>query len=610
VIAALLLAAVTLSAQPKLLRPDDARAVVRIEAAEEPRLSVSAGRLENLRRAADGAFEADYLPPEEPVPRVAILTAVAGGELGWLALPLYGEGDALVKTRKRARITVRIGDQVFGPVEADRSGDALVPVIVPPGVSEAYHGEQAIDLHVPRTQALQLAPGVAAGRADREQKVPLFVAVVTPSGGPRRGAVIELSASRGTISAPREVSEGLYQAELVVPPGLAGDVAVQASLADAPQFVSKAAVSFVAGPARSIALAAETSRVVAGGAPLRLRASARDAADNPSPEPLRFAASFGEVKAESAGEGEWALTLVLPPSFQGRTSLEVTAQAANASASAIVELQPATAATVAFAGPLPRVRADGQSPVRLPLEVRDAYGNPAQASPELSAAQGQAGFESSGGALYATYLPPLLHEPSATRVDARLGGSTATAQLLLLPESRRLAFSPKLGYLTNFDGFSAPFAGVEAAARTDRFGVGLELDYAQRLHDEPLASSAAVGGTSVGTGVNGSSRIGLLLFHLSAAWRVELEPRTTMWLSAGPSAAAYWVNAKVSGAPAQTGSALVPGAQAAVGVERRLGFAVPFVELRAGLLAQPDLPNVAGALRTFSFCGGARFEAL
>jgi hypothetical protein len=607
VIAAVLLAAVTLSAQPKLLQPDDARAVVRIEAAEEPRLSVSAGRIEHLRRAADGAFEADYLPPEEPVPRVAILTAVARGEMGWLALPLYGEGDALVKTRKRARITVRIGDQIFGPVEADQSGDALVPVIVPPGVTEAFHGEQAIDLHVPKTQALQLAVGVGSGRADREEKVPLFVAVVTPSGEPRRGALVIFAASRGTISAPREVAEGFYQAELVVPPGPIGDVAVEASLADAPQFVSKAAVSLVAGPARSIALAAEAARAVAGGSPLRLRASARDAADNLSPEPLRFAASFGEVKAEAAGAGEWSVTLVLPPSFQGRSSLEVTARAANASASAAVELQPAAPATVAFATPLPRIRADGQSPVRLPLEIRDAFGNPAQASPELSAAQGQAGVESSGGAVYATYLPPLLHEPSATRLDARLGGSTATAQLQLLPESRRLAFSPKLGYLTNFDGFSAPFAGVEAALRTDRFGLGFEVDYARRLQDQPIALA---GGASVGSGVDGSSRIGLLLFHLSAAWRVELEPRTTMWLSAGPSAAAYQVNAKVSGAPAQTGSALVPGAQAAVGIERRLGFAVPFVELRAGLLAQPDLPNVAGALRTFSFCGGARFEAL
>ena len=115
----LFLLALTLSAKPQLLRPDlDAHAVVRIQCddgAPEPLLSVSAGKFEKLRRVAADAFEVDYLPPEEPIPRVAIITAVSGGEASFLAIPLYGEGDALVKTRRHAKITVQIGDQIFGP---------------------------------------------------------------------------------------------------------------------------------------------------------------------------------------------------------------------------------------------------------------------------------------------------------------------------------------------------------------------------------------------------------------------------------------------------------------------------------------------------------------
>jgi hypothetical protein len=271
----------------------------------------------------------------------------------------------------------------------------------------------------------------------------------------------------------------------------------------------------------------------------------------------------------------------------------------------VLRLEPAAARKVAFAGPPRTVRADGRSVIRLPLSVQDQYGNPAPARPAVSADQGETGVETSGGAVYATYRPPLLHEASATHLAARLGGSVADARLDLIPDLRRAAFSPKAGYLTNFDGFSAPFAGIEAALRSDRFGpelgLAFEVDYAVRLRDQALPA--------LGDGVVGSSRIGLFLFDLSASYRHDLSSRTTVWVSAGPMAGLYSATSKLTGAPAQTASAFAPGAQVAAGIERRVGFAVPFLEARAGLLATPDLPNVAGQLRMISLSGGARFEA-
>ena len=57
------------------------------------------------------------------------------------------------------------------------------------------------------------------------------------------------------------------------------------------------------------------------------------------------------------------------------------------------------------------VIADGESPLRMQVELRDRYGNPISGvRPQLSAESGRAELEERGEALYASYVPPLLHE--------------------------------------------------------------------------------------------------------------------------------------------------------------------------------------------------------
>jgi len=124
------------------------------EGASAPRLSASAGSIGEVVRQADGTWAAQYTPPDETVPQVAIISAVARTERGgpqaaYVAVPLWGQGDAVVKTRPHARIEVSIADQTFGPVKADATGTALVPVVVPPGIAAARHGARDIDLHIP-----------------------------------------------------------------------------------------------------------------------------------------------------------------------------------------------------------------------------------------------------------------------------------------------------------------------------------------------------------------------------------------------------------------------------------------------------------------------------
>lgn len=441
-----ILFAIALSADPALLRlGTDQRAVLVIHAAALPTVSASAGRLSAPRDLGDDVYELEYLPPDDALPQVAIVTAVAAGEVAWLSIPLWGQGDAIVKTRPNGRITVEIGEQTFGPVTADARGQAVVAVVVPPGVHEARHGDRGIDLHVPPSRSIHVMLGPSIDAADRAQVVPVYAVAVDAQGSPRSQAPIRLRTSRGELSDLRERAPGLYEASLTLSPGLAGEALVDASLEDAPQFVAEA-----------------------------------------------------------------SLRLYVPPP------------------------------------PLP---------APTPVAVAPA---PALAPPEIVPA-------------------PAL--------------------------DRDVALSAKAGLLSDFSGFSAPLLGVEASLRTPRFGpelgAALEADYVAHSREEQVGSAAdAVA----------RSRVDLLMLHLSGTWRARLGDRAALWVAGGPSAGAYWASASLQGTPSRRAFTVVPGLQAAAGIERPFGRAVPFLEARAGWLASADLPNLTGPLRTLSLFAGVRLE--
>ena len=127
-----------------VLGDDAARAALTITSATKPTLSANVGEIHNLRREGPETWIAEYVPPSELFPQVAIVAAVAEDEVAWTAIPLCGHGVAQVRTRRRARISVKIGGETFGPAEADAHGEALVPVIVPPGVHEQV-GDDAVE---------------------------------------------------------------------------------------------------------------------------------------------------------------------------------------------------------------------------------------------------------------------------------------------------------------------------------------------------------------------------------------------------------------------------------------------------------------------------------
>jgi hypothetical protein len=86
--------ALRLTAERSRLEPGDPRTVrLRLSASARPVLRASVGRVDGLEADGEGAWTAEWTAPEPGIPQVALLTALAGEDCGWLAVPLTGSGE-------------------------------------------------------------------------------------------------------------------------------------------------------------------------------------------------------------------------------------------------------------------------------------------------------------------------------------------------------------------------------------------------------------------------------------------------------------------------------------------------------------------------------------
>jgi hypothetical protein len=188
---------------------DGTRAVVSVAGATgAPLVAASPGRLEGLRREGD-RWLADYVPPEEPWPQVALVIALDGDAFGAVALPLHGRGTAAVRTRPATDVEVRIGDRTFGPARTDADGRADVPVVVPPGVRHATRGAQVIPLDPPPLHPVHVVLGRERALADRDEEVRVVVAAAGEEGGAWSEPPV-LSASEGALAPAGACGPGAF----------------------------------------------------------------------------------------------------------------------------------------------------------------------------------------------------------------------------------------------------------------------------------------------------------------------------------------------------------------------------------------------------------------
>jgi hypothetical protein len=606
----LVAAALHIQADPARLElgKSSARAVVHVTSQAEPRLSANVGSLVKLRREGPESWTAEYVPPRETFPQVALLAAVAAGELAWTSLPLWGRGVAEVQTRAGARISVDIGARTFGPALADERGKALVPVIVPPGVHQVRHRGRRIDLPVPEAQRLHVVLLADRAGADRPEKVTICVLAADDEGKPRSGARLVVRPDRGEVTAAQERAPGELWATWTLPPGSAGTIRLRVALADAPALVAQARLTLEPGPPATVELTADRASVVAGaGDEVILRALGRDAAGNPSLGPLAVSGPAGFGALVEARPGEWRLRP--PDSFEGRQSVELAAHppgTAEPHASVVLRLLAGEPASVSIEPGAPAVRTGAGGRLLLRVRRTDRFGNLVPgAAPAASAEEGSiAGIEpQSDGAYLATYLPPRRWDREETVVDLRWPETAARTHVLLWPQLAGVAISPKLGALSNFALLHSPVAAVEASLRTVRFGP--ELAFSTELAWYFSSRQQAIGQLGTAQG-----RVDFFALSAQVSLRVPIGIRTTVWAGAGPSLQAIASRLKVGSEPQISESALVLGAGVSLGIERRFARALPFAELRWSRHRNPSLSTLTGAISATSLLLGTRFELL
>lgn len=603
----------SLRAEPdRLVLGPDMRAAIEIEGSGDvpPTVTVNVGRVERLRPVARGRFVAEYVPPAERHPQVAIVAASSGDAWGWTAIPLVGRGLAIARSAPHARIHVTIGGASFGPVTADASGEARVPVVVPPGARFAYQRNKPLDLKIPPALHVHLALGRSEAPADAAHEIPLRAFVVSPSGTPRAGAPLRIEVSEGRVVALVETKAGSWEGKWQLEPGPAGAAKASATVADEPGLTAVVRLSRSAGRLAHLSAGPAAQRVVAAGETVPLRIAATDAAGNLTEAAAPMVeASLGQVsKLIPVAAGTWETRLTVPSQIGTARRLEIVARADGAEARTELAIAAGPPAHLDVHAESTALVADGGSAARVRVLYRDGFGNPADGpAPEVTTTRpAEIAAEPDGpGAWVVRYRPPRAWKNREDVLSLRAGGLEGSARLGIVAPERRLGVAGKAGLATASGGVHAPYGALEATYRfawlPRELRFGLELGW----FDRDRTDVAQVGDAAVA--VRGRARY--LPALCTARWEFGLGARQALWAGAGAGVAHVRSEVSTDGGPLALEQGVVPEVHAGAGWTLRRGHGWPFVEARVARHGDPQFEALRGSLTALLIAVGYRYDA-
>ena len=341
----------------------------------------STGEVKNITPLGDGSYVAQYTPPTQQFPQLALFTVIDRRNprrtYGHAVVPLVGQANFPVKGEPNASIIVQIGEQPFGPVPSDASGMAQVPITVPPGtniakvisVVDGKRLEDPLDLQVPPSNRVALFPVGASVPADNTVKIPVRAVVTRPTGEPDTKATVSFTVGSGTVSEAVHEGNGIYSARWTPAFGSAPSKAsVQVSVADAkgPQSDS-VELSLVPGRAASVAIAAEPPNLGANAQNFKLFVKANGGPSGLSGRNLVIDAAGAQPtgKVRDLGGGDYEVSF----SASGSSDVDVAVGVASASTGNPLS----RVLVIPLEGQVP---ADGKTAGKVAIITVDAYGYP------------------------------------------------------------------------------------------------------------------------------------------------------------------------------------------------------------------------------------------
>jgi hypothetical protein len=588
------------SAVPAVLAPGVRSVAIRVGGCEgAPAVGANVGTVSGVEVVAPGRAQAEYRPPPEARPQIAIVTATCGDRHGWTTVPIVGRGIAVARTDPGASISVTIGTRRFGPAVADGHGVARVAVEVPPGVRFAHQGERPLDLRVPPAQHVHVVAHPPEVRADREETVRVLAYAITPAGAPRSAAPLRLAASAGALPEPVEVAPGVWLARWTLPAGPAGQAVVEARLEDDPGPAASVEVARRPGPPARIDASADRAVAVAGEAPVQLDVSVVDAAGNPTPADLRVEPHDAVLDRRELEPGRWAIGLEVPELLLGRTALDVSVVAGEVAAAASVRFDPAPAVTLAVEPSARDVVADGEAALALRVKLQDRFGNPVLDPPPAATTHASADVAvvRDGDAFRLTVRPRRRLAAGEETVTITGAGRTELLPVTVRSTEPRLAVAARAGWLAATGALRAPYASVEATLWPwGRYGLSLEAG---------AFADARGGRVSVdGAALELRGAVRYLPLVLSARWRGTPSAATVLLAGAGGLVSAVAGEVRVAGQPPVRENGLAAGGQLSFGAGRRLGAGTAFVEVRSLWIADPGIEPVHGRVVALGLTAG------
>ncbi len=185
----------------------------------------NSGTVENVTHLGDGTFAASYKPPKQFFPHLAMITVADKRDpnrtYGSFAIPLIGKANFPVVGQPRSNVLVRIDDREFGPVPADASGNAQVPIEVRPGFIDAQvisvlNGQKRVeplDMQVPAANRVTLFPMSESVPSDPAINMPVRAYVLTAGGEPDVSARVKFTATSGSLSEAVHEGNGVFRAD-------------------------------------------------------------------------------------------------------------------------------------------------------------------------------------------------------------------------------------------------------------------------------------------------------------------------------------------------------------------------------------------------------------
>ncbi|MFY0562892.1 hypothetical protein ACN28E_03525 [Archangium lansingense] len=375
--------ALRLEASPRqLLSGRDTRSTLTVSAPGLPpdvRLACSTGRLLPARRSAPDTLQATFVLPRADTLAPILCAAVSPSSGAYASVVLEVQRRQVLPLSglpPLSRVEVRIGEALYGPVRANATGQAEVPVLLTPTLAQATvlvtsPGQPAQQRSLPLPVSSRLTVLLLAAepslQADGERGVRVWSFGIDSRGEPLETAPT-FSRTSGSFESQR-VAPGVHMGTLVPPPRAAPGEAVLTAQTGHGEPTS-VRVELQAGVKPTFHLEVEGLGNEASGVTLHL--SVRDERGRALPgQPVRLQARLGELgPLQDAGDGTYLARYQGPP---GGGEEQLVAR--------IDGVPPATFPLKVT--PLPRLTleitaqempADGVSRLHLKMSARDAKG--------------------------------------------------------------------------------------------------------------------------------------------------------------------------------------------------------------------------------------------